>query len=151
MPADFKGRIRFNPDVKPSDCPWKISCPSLGIVEEGSGDISEMMDDLTEEIRNKLSEEFRTTPRSVQIVGYSMSLDFEVIGPVNRSLAEFEGTYSAMVRLGDGTEIPMEKLTKTASQVLECAKRSGKTVEEVIAEAKAEIASRKKKSEGAKS
>jgi hypothetical protein len=89
MAADFKGRITFNPDVKPGTPDYFIKCPALEICETGSGDIEEMISDLTTQIREKLSEEFRTTPRSVEIIKYSMSIDFSVRGPVNRSLAEF--------------------------------------------------------------
>ncbi len=148
MPADFKGKIRFNPDCKPSEPQHKISCKALGISEEGSSNIRVNLDTLTELITDKISDEFRTTPQSVRIVGYSMTVDFSVEGPVNRSLAEFSGEYTATVRFGDGEEIPLDKLKKTADLIIARANRTGQTVDEVLAEAKAELA-RQKKAEGA--
>lgn len=142
MPADFKGKITFNPDVKPGIPNYFIKCPALEICESGSGDLEEMIADLTTHIREKLSEEFRTTPRSVEITKYTMGIDFSVQGPVNRSLAEF-GTYNATIRLGDGTEIDMDRLITTSDKVLAYAKRTGKTPEQVIEMAKAELARQK--------
>lgn len=150
MTADFTGRITFNPDCKPSVPQYMIKCPALEIAEEGSSNVRESLEDLTERITDKVSQEFRTNPRSVEIIGYSMSIKFRVTGPVNRSLAEFEQPYSATIRMGDGTEIPLEKLTKTADKVIEYAKRTGKTVDEVLQEAKARL-DREKASKGAKS
>ena len=76
-----------------------------------------------------------------------MSLDFSIDGPVNRSLAEFEN-FTATFRLGDGTEVPLDKLTKTADQIVAYAKKTGKTADQVLTEVKAELA-RQKKAEGA--
>jgi len=148
MPADFKGKISFNPDVKPGTPNYFIKCPALGICEAGSGDLEEMIADLTTQIREKLSEEFRTVPRSVQIEKYSLSLDFSVQGPVNRSLSEF-GAYTATIKLPDGTEIDFDKLTATADKVIAYAKRTGKTPEQVIEMAKAELARQKREGERA--
>jgi len=150
MAVDFKGKIRYNPDCKPSEPEYKISCKALEISEEGSGNMREMMEDLTEKITDKISSEFRTTPQAVRMVGFSMSVDFSVEGPVNRTLGEFSGDYTATVRFADGEEVALDKLTKTANAVIARAKRTGQTVDEVLAEAKAELA-RQKKAEGAKS
>jgi hypothetical protein len=147
MSIAVKGSIRFKQDSKPSDCPWKIACKPLDIEVDGSGNIDEMIETLTDKVREKLQEEFRTSPRSVMIVGYSISCDFEVIGPVNHALADFGQQYTATVRLGDGTEISMDKLTRTADAVIAYAKKTGKTVDQVLEEAKAELARRKKNAE----
>jgi len=143
MAVDFTAKISLNPDCKPSEPQYKIKCKQLAIAEEGSGNIREMMDDITEKIRDAVADEFRTVPRSVQLVGYSMSLQFQVIGPVNRSLAVFTSDYKATVKLSDGTEIDLDKLTKTADKVIEYAKRTGKTADQVLAEARAELAKQK--------
>ena len=54
MPADFKGKIRYNSDCKPSEPEYKISCKALGISEEGSGNVREDIKDLSELIRDKM-------------------------------------------------------------------------------------------------
>jgi hypothetical protein len=143
MPADFKGKIRYNPDCKKSDAEHTISCKQLGISEEGSGNVREDIAHLSELITDKIVEEFRTQPEAVLLVGYSMSLDFSIQGPVNHSLAEF-GAYTATIKLPDGTEIDFDKLSKTADKVIACAKRTGKTVDQVMVEVKAELARQKK-------
>jgi hypothetical protein len=144
MAAEFTGKITFNPDCKPSEPQHKIKCAALEISKEGSGNLNDMVDDLTEEIRDKVSTEFRTTPRSVAIIGYSVSVKYSVVGPVNRSLAEFSGEYSATIVLSDGTEMDIDKLKRNADQVIAYANKTGKTVDEVLAEAKAELARRKR-------
>lgn len=143
MGADFTAKISFNPDCKPSDPAYKIKCAALEIADAGSGDIREMMEDIQDKITDKVAAEFRTTPRSIELIGYSMTLKFKVTGPVNKSLAEFGEGYSATVRLADGTEIPLADLTKTADKVLAYAKRTGKTAEQVLKEARAELARQK--------
>jgi len=142
MPADFRAKIRYNPDCKPSEPQVKISCKALGISEEGSGNVREDIAHLSDLITDKIVEEFRTHPEAVMLVGYSMSLDFSIQGPVNHSLAEF-GTYRATVKLADGFEIDLDKLTATADKVIAYAKRTGKTPEQVLEMAKAELARQK--------
>lgn len=143
-----KARIKFDPDVKPSLSQHTCECKQLDIVVAGNGDIDGMIDDLTDRIRDKITEEFRTQPQRVILAGYTINLNFTVEGPVNRSLAEFSGDYKATIILSDGTEIPVDKLTKTANQVIEYAKRTGKSIDQVLAEAKAELA--KQRGEGKK-
>lgn len=145
MPAKFKAKIACDEDGE-----YTISCKQLDISQEGSGDIEEMMTKITEAIREKVAEEFRNMPRAITLTSYSMSLNYSVVGPVNRSLEEFSGGYTATIRMGDGTEIPLDKLTKTADKVIEYAKRTGKSVDEVLAEAKARLDREKKAKSNAK-
>lgn len=142
MPAKFKAKIACDEDGE-----YTISCKQLDISEEGSGDIEEMMDNITERIREKVAEEFRNMPRAVTLTGYSMNLNYTVVGPVNRSLEEFHPDYIATVRMKDGTELPVDQLIKTADKVLAYAKKTGKSPEQVLKEAKAEL-ERQKKSAG---
>ncbi len=147
MPAKFKAKIACDEDGE-----YSISCKQLDISEEGSGDIEEMMDNITERIRASVAEEFRNMPRAVTLTSYSMSLNYTVVGPVNRSLEEFHPDYVATVRMKDGTEIPVEQLVKTADKVIAYAKKAGKTPDQVLKEAKAELDRQKKeKAKGAKS
>jgi hypothetical protein len=89
MTLEAKGRIRYNPDVKPGEPHYIIEAKPLGIVQEGSGNIEQMMTELTERVRRAIAEEFCVAPSLVQIVGYSMGLTFAVEGPINRTLEEF--------------------------------------------------------------
>jgi hypothetical protein len=86
MPVDVKGTIKFNPEAEQE---YTIACPQLGITEEGSGTIEEDIEDLRERVTKAISEEFHVAPESVQITGYTMSLNFEVTGPVNHTLDKF--------------------------------------------------------------
>ncbi len=147
MVAKFKAKIACDEDGE-----YTVGCRQLDISEEGSGDIEEMMTNITERIREKVAEEFRNMPRAVTLTSYSMSLNYSVVGPVNRSLEEFRPDYIATVRLKDGTEIPVEQLVRTADKVLAYAKKTGKTPDQVLKEAKAELERQKKeKAKGAKS
>lgn len=150
MGADFTASIRYNPEAKSPKPAYTVACRQLGISESGSGDLAEMVQTITDKIREKIAEEFRTMPRSVSLNGYGMTLRFEVIGPVNRSLYEFPGAYGEMVVMGDGTKIPVDKLTKTADKVIEYAKRTGKTVDQVLEEAKTRLDREKKAAKAAK-
>lgn len=150
MGADFTASIRYNPEAKSPKPAYTIACRQLGISESGSGDLAEMVQTITNKIREQIAEEFRTMPRSVSLIGYGMTLRFEVIGPVNRSLYEFPSAYGAMVVMGDGTKIPLDQLTKTAEKVLDYARRTGKTPEQVLEEAKARLDREKKAAKSAK-
>jgi len=145
MTLNAKGSIRFKRDPGKGKESYQIVSKDLEIDVGGSGDIEEMIEQLTNKVREKFTEEFRTMPRSVALVSYSMNLNFEVVGPINHVLADFgRKNYSATVHLGDGTEIPLDKLTRTAEKVLDYAKRTGKTPDQVIAECRAQIAREKK-------
>lgn len=145
MGADFTASIRYNPEAKSPKPAYTVACRQLGISDSGSGDLEEMVQTITDKIREKISEEFRTMPRSVSLIGYGMTLRFEVIGPVNRSLQEFSGGgYTATIRMSDGTEIPLDKLTKASEKVLDYAKRTGKTSEQVMEEIKTRLDREKK-------
>lgn len=90
MTLEAKGRIRFNPDVKPGEPEYILDSKQLGINEPGSGQIEQMMDELTERVKRAIAEEFYCAPSCVQIVGYSMGITFAVDGPTNRTLDEFD-------------------------------------------------------------
>jgi hypothetical protein len=86
MPVDVKGTIKFNPEAEQE---YAIACPQLGITEEGSGTIEKDIEYLRERVTKAISEEFHVAPESVQITGYTMSLHFEVTGPVYHTLDKF--------------------------------------------------------------
>ena len=118
MTLEASGTIKFKRDAG-NKTPWTIASKQLGIEMDGSGDIDDMIERLTDRVREKFTEEFRTMPRSVSLAAYSMTFKFDVVGPVNHVLEDFgQGKYKATVRLADGTEIPLDKLTKTADQVI---------------------------------
>lgn len=87
MPVAVKGKISFNPGAKGGD--YNLSCDQLGIDLEGSGDIEQDIEALREKITEKIAEEFKVEPSAVQIESYTLSLNFDIEGPVNRTLSSF--------------------------------------------------------------
>jgi hypothetical protein len=86
MPVDVKGRVSYN---KEADEPYMIDCKQLDISETGSGDIEQDIEDLRGKVTRAISEEFKVEPSTVQITGYSMSLNFSIEGPINHTLDHF--------------------------------------------------------------
>ena len=86
MPVDVKGRVSYNKDA---DEPYMIDCKQLDISETGSGDIEKDIEYLRDRVTKAISEEFKVEPSAVQITGYSMSLNFSIEGPINRTLDKF--------------------------------------------------------------
>ena len=89
MSLETKGTIKYNPDVKASDPKFIIQAKQLGICVEGSGNLDQMMSELTERIRRGISEEFGIPRCDVVLTKYSINLTFDVSAPVNRTLLEF--------------------------------------------------------------
>jgi len=88
MPVEVRGAIKYNPGVK--DHPdYIISCPQLDVLEEGSGDIEEMIEELRGTVTAAIADEFKVAPSAVQIMGYSMGISFSIEGPINKTLDEF--------------------------------------------------------------
>jgi hypothetical protein len=83
-----KGSIKYDPERDGSS--YVLTCKQLDIICDGSGDIKGMMEDLTAEVAQSIEAEFSIEPELVKIVGYSMNITFDVKGPINRSLDEFE-------------------------------------------------------------
>ena len=86
MPVGLKGQIK-----KDEDNNYFILCPQLGIDLSGTGNLEEDIETLRNKIAEKIEEEFGKEPETVQIESYSLTLNFSVEGPVNRSLDEFAG------------------------------------------------------------
>jgi hypothetical protein len=78
MSLETKGTIKFDPDVKPDVPEYTISVKQLGITAEGSGDIEQMMDELTERVRREMFKQFGISRRSVEMVKYSITYTFDV-------------------------------------------------------------------------
>lgn len=68
MSLETKGQIKFDPDVKLSEPQYMIEAKQLGICTEGSGNLEQMVDELTERIRRGISEEFGIPRCDVQDV-----------------------------------------------------------------------------------
>ena len=143
MTLEAKGRIKFNPDVKPGEPEYIIEAKQLGIVEKGSGNIGQMMDELTERVRRAIADEFCVAPSSVQIVGYAMGITFAVEGPVNHALSDFteekelEDNTEMEITLNGGAPIKTDmKHLNLATKVMKVAAETGRSPEEVLAAAK---------------
>jgi hypothetical protein len=91
MSLETKGTIKYDPDVKPSDPEYIISVKQLGITAEGSGNVEQMMDELSERVRREMSEQFGIPRCDVEMVKYSITCTFDVSAPVNTTLDQFEG------------------------------------------------------------
>jgi hypothetical protein len=94
MSLETKGTIKWDPDVKPSEPQYMIEAKQLGICVEGSGNLEQMMDELTERIRRGISEEFGIPRCDVQMVKYSATLTFDVSRPINRTLEDYEKDFT---------------------------------------------------------
>ncbi len=152
MSLETKGTIKFDPDVKPDVPEYTISVKQLGITAEGSGDIVQMMDELTERVRRKMSEEFGIARCGVQLVKYTLSCTFDVSGPINHTLTDFEAGASTgeddtklTVIYGDNPPIETDmKTLELARKTMEVSARTGIPPEDIIKAAKA-----RKKGKGA--
>lgn len=102
MSLETKGTIKFNPDVKPDVPEYTISVKQLGITAEGSGNVEQMMDELTERVRREMSDQFGISRCDVQMVKYSITCTFDVSAPINRTLDEF--SVAVGEQKGDDTE-----------------------------------------------
>lgn len=91
MSLEIKGKITFKRDASTGVSEWTIACPQLNIEIAGNGDLDSMVDRLTEAIREKIVEEFKTRPKTVQIIKYSLGATFSLEGPINHTLTNFPG------------------------------------------------------------
>jgi hypothetical protein len=146
MSLETKGTIKYDPDVKPSDPEYIISVKQLGITAEGSGNVEQMMDELSEWVRREMSEQFGIARCDVQLVKYSITCTFDVSAPVNRTLDEYE----CEIITGDNTGVPLEKVVAAAEQITDIAEKTGKSPLTILKEAKAKLASEKKDKEAGK-
>jgi hypothetical protein len=145
MSLETKGTIKWDPDVKPSEPQYMIEAKQLGICAEGSGNLDQMMDELTERIRREISQEFGIAFCDVQMVKYSVTLTFDVSAPVNRTLDQFECEIIA----GDGSaRAPLEKVMAAAGKIMDISEKTGKPALTILKESKAKIDSEKKKKKG---
>ena len=153
MSLETKGTIKFDPDVKPSDPQYIIQVKQLGIVATGSGDIEQMMHELTERTRREMSEQFGILDCSVSLVKYTISCVFDVSAPVNCTLDQFEGATVTHGTKDDEVivqfaghkpiKIDQEKL-ELAKKTLEVSKKLGIPPDTLI-----EMAKKKTKENGA--
>ena len=142
MTLEAKGRIKFDPDVKPGEPHYLIESKQLGFIAPGSGNLEEMVQDITDRIERAIAEEFKVAPSAVVLTGYSMGLTFEVAGPVNRTLMEFQGDeLDNKITINTPGHAPVEtnlKQIKLVTKIMERAALTGETPEEVLAKLKKE-------------
>jgi hypothetical protein len=139
MTLETRGTIKYDPDVKKDQPEYTISVKQLGITAEGSGNIVQMMDELTERVRREMSEQFGIPRCDVELVKYSVSCTFDVSAPVNRTLDD----YSCEIITGDNSGVPLEKVMEAQSKILNIAEKTGKSPLAILKEAKAELKKRK--------
>jgi hypothetical protein len=141
MSLETKGTIKYDPDVKSSEPQYMIQVKQLGITAEGSGNVEQMMDELSERVRREMSEQFGIARCDVQMVKYSITCTFDVSAPVNATLDQFECEIIA----GDGADrAPLERVMEAQEKILEIAKATGKGPLQILKEAKAKMAADKK-------
>ena len=140
MSLETKGTIKYDPEVKPSDPQYIIQVKQLGITAEGSGNVEQMMDELSERVRREMSEQFGIPRCDVQLVKYSITCTFDVSAPVNRTLDEYE----CEIITGDNSSVPLKKVVAAAEKITDIAKKTGKSPLAILSEAKAKLASEKK-------
>jgi poly(3-hydroxybutyrate) depolymerase len=87
MPVDVKGRIVYNPEAEEE---YKLDCKQLGIEKEATGTLEDDIEELRQKVTDAIVEEFHVEPAAVQITGYSMSLNFSIEGPINKTLDDFK-------------------------------------------------------------
>ncbi len=102
MSLETKGTIKYDPDVKPDVPEYTIAVKQLGITAEGSGNIEQMMDELTERVRREMALQFGVSQCSVEMVKYSITCTFDVSAPPNHTLDEF--SVAVGDQKGDDTE-----------------------------------------------
>jgi len=120
MTLETKGTIKYDPNVKPGDPEYIIQVKQLGIVATGSGDIVQMMNELTERTRREMSEQFGIPRCDVVMVKYSMSCTFDISAPVNCTLEEF------------GIEPVRENVIALKKKIEAYAERTGQNPEAVL-------------------
>ena len=140
MSLETKGTIKFDPDVKPAEPQYMISVKQLGITAEGSGNVEQMMDELSERVRREMSSQFGIARCDVQLVKYSISCTFDVSSPVNATLDQFE----CEIITGDITGVPMEKVVAAAKRITDIAEKTGQSPLTILKRAKEKIAADKK-------
>jgi hypothetical protein len=139
MSLETKGTIKYDPDVKPTEPQYMISVKQLGITAEGSGNVEQMMDELSERVRREMSEQFGIARCNVEMVKYSITCTFDVSAPVNRTLDEYE----CQIITGDNSGVPLEKVVAAAEKITYIAEKTGKSPLTILKEAKAKLASEK--------
>jgi hypothetical protein len=145
MSLETKGTIKFDPDVKPAEPKYMISVKQLGITAEGSGNVEQMMDELSERVRREMSEQFGIPRCDVELVKYSITCTFDVSAPVNATLDQFE----CEIITGDNTGVPLEKVVAAAKKITDIAEKTGQSPLTILKEAKAKLSDEKKKGKGA--
>ena len=156
MPLEAKGVIKFEPGAKKE---LVIKAPSLSIEEEVKDvnvvrTLPALIDRLEKEIQKKVQEEF-ARPVNVSLVRYSLSCIYSVEPIKNRTLDEFnlEKEYNDLMDMGEDTPttvtFPDGKTVETstkrialAGKILEKARETGMTPEDVLAAAKEKIATK---------
>jgi hypothetical protein len=141
MSLETKGTIKYDPDVKPSVPQYIIQVKQLGIIATGSGDIEQMMHELTERTRREMSEQFGILDCSVSLVKYTISCVFDVSAPVNRTLDEYE----CEIITGDTSAVPLEKVVAAAQKITDIAQKTGKSPITILKEAKTKLKEMKKR------
>jgi hypothetical protein len=139
MSPETKGTIKYDPDVKASDPEYIIQVKQLGIIATGSGNVEQMMDELTERVRREMSEQFCIPYCAVKLVKYTLSCTFDVSAPVNRTLDQYE----CEIIVGDTSRVPLEKVVAAAQKITDIAEKTGKSSLTILKEAKAKMASDK--------
>jgi hypothetical protein len=90
MPVDVKGRVIYNPDDKEQE--YTIDCKQLGISEEGTGTLEDDIETLRDLIDKAIREEFHLKElETVQVTGYTLSLNVSIEGTINKTLDQFQG------------------------------------------------------------
>ncbi len=136
MSLETKGTIKYDPDVKPDVPEYTIAVKQLGITAEGSGNIEQMMDELTERVRREMALQFGASQCSGEMVKYSITCTFDVSAPLNHTLDEFE----CEIITGDGSaRAPLEKVMATAAKITDIAEKTGKSPLTILKEAKAKM------------
>jgi hypothetical protein len=146
MSLETKGTIKYDPDVKPNVPEYTIAVKQLGITAEGSGNIVQMMDELTERVRREMADQFGVAGCDVEMVKYSITCTFDVSAPVNRTLEEFSVAPSKnddtaiTVQFGDHPPMVVnQEHLVLAKKTLELSKQTGLPPETIIAAAKTKM------------
>jgi hypothetical protein len=139
---ETKGTIKYDPDVKASDPEYIISVKQLGITAEGSGNVEQMMDELSERVRREMSEQFGIPRCDVQMVKYSITCTFDVSAPVNATLEQFgvtPGKEEDEITVTFGGHEPItinQEKMELAKKTLEMSKATGIPPEDILKMAK---------------
>ena len=139
MSLETKVTIKYDPDVESTEPQFTLAVKQLGITAEGSGDIVQMMDEMTERVRREMSTQFGIPRCDVQLVKYSPTCTFDVSAPINRTLDE----YTCDIVTNDGKRVPLEKVVTAAKKITDIAERTGQTPAAVLEQAKEKLAKKK--------